>query len=213
MAATETAEVFAARSRANSCAAGSTSSAGSAREKSPISAPSVPEKIRPDSSSSIARDTPTSRGSIQLAPASGTRPRLVNTKPYLASAAANRMSQLTGKVMPMPTAEPFIAAITGVRIWAGASRLAAPPPASAPSAPSAPSGRANVAPPPPRSAPAEKYLPAPVTTMARTPSSASNRANASFSSRVMPAEKELRRSGRFSQIVATLPDTSVRRVW
>ena len=210
MAATETAEVFAARSRANSCAAGSTSSAGSAREKSPISAPSVPEKIRPDSSSSIARDTPTSRGSIQLAPASGTRPRLVNTKPYLASAAANRMSQLTGKVMPMPTAEPFIAAITGVRIWTGASRSAAPPPASAPSAPS---GRANVAPPPPRSAPAEKYLPAPVTTMARTPSSASNRANASCSSRVMSAEKELRRSGRFSQIVATLPDTSVRRVW
>ena len=77
----------------------------------------------------------------------------------------------------------------------------------------APAGRANVPPPRPRSAPAEKYLPAPVTTMARTPSSASNRPKASYSSLVISPEKELRRSGWFSQIVATCSDTSVSRVW
>jgi hypothetical protein len=121
------------------------------------------------------------------------------------------MSQLTGRVIPMPTAEPFIAAMTGVRIRRGCAAGSA---AGCPcSAESAPADRLKVAPPRrPRSAPAEKYLPAPVTTTARTPSSASNAANASCSSRVMSGEKELRRSGRFSQIVATLSDTSVRMV-
>ena len=50
---------------------------------------------------------------------SGTMPRRVKTKPYLASAAPNRTSHWVGRVTPMPTAEPFIAAMTGVRIWNG----------------------------------------------------------------------------------------------
>ncbi len=133
----------------------------------------------------------------------------MNTKPYLASAAANLMSQPSGRVIPRPTAEPFSAAMTGVRIRLGSSALGRRRLSGA----SAPDRPANVPAPPPRSAPAEKYLPAPVTTIARTPSSASNRANASFSSRFISPEKALRRSGRFSQIVATLPDTSVSRVW
>jgi hypothetical protein len=119
------------------------------------------------------------------------------------------MSQLIGRVIPMPTAEPFSAAMTGVRIRRGSARSAC-----CCSAVSAPADRLKVPPPRrPRSAPAEKYLPAPVTTMARTPSSASNSPNASCSSRAMSGEKELRCSGRFSQIVATLSDTSVRMVW
>ena len=110
----------------------------------------------------------------------------------------------------MPTAEPFIAAMTGVRIRRGSARSAR----CRCSAVSALADRLKVPPPRlPRSAPAEKYSPAPVTTMARTPSSASNSPNASCSSRVMSGEKALRRSGRFSQIVATLSDTSVRMVW
>jgi hypothetical protein len=59
---------------------------------------------------------------------------------------------------------------------------------------------------------AEKYRPVPVTTMDRTPSSASPCANAAYNSRVISAEKEFRRSGRLSQIVATLSDTSLRIV-
>src|SRR5271167_3848047 len=48
--------------------------------------------------------------------------------------------------------------------------------------------------------------------MARTSSSASNSANASCSSAVICGEKAFRRSGRLSQIVATLSATSMRRV-
>ncbi len=50
-----------------------------------------------------------------MAPNSATMPRRGNTKLYLASAAAILMSQAMGMVSPMPAAEPFMAAISGVR--------------------------------------------------------------------------------------------------
>src|SRR5579875_1464604 len=194
-------------SLANSWAAGSTSAAGRARETRPISAASAPLKMRPLSSSSMARETPISRGSSQVEEASGTIPRRVKTNPYLASAAANLTSHPIGRVSPMPTADPFIAAMTGVRIRAGSMRTGSAAVCSASA------GRLKVSPPRSRSAPAEKYRPAPVTTIARTWSSDSYSANASCSSRVITGENALRRSGRLSQIVATRPETSVSRVW
>ena len=88
MAATDTGAALAAMSRARSWAAPSTSAAGSARDTTPISAASVPLKIRPDSSTSMARETPASRGTIHVEPASGMMPRRLNTNPYLPSSAA-----------------------------------------------------------------------------------------------------------------------------
>jgi hypothetical protein len=105
----------------------------------------------------------------------------------------------------LPTAEPFIAAMTGVRIADGLTWTTV--------SPSERAGWLKVSPPRARSAPAEKYRPEPVTTMARTPSSASNCPNASDSARVMSAEKALWRSGRSSQMAATPPEISVSRAW
>ncbi len=55
------------------------------------------------------------RGRNQLEQASGTIPRRTNTKPNRASADASRMSIGSSIVAPTPTAEPFTAAITGLR--------------------------------------------------------------------------------------------------
>ena len=109
----------------------------------------------------------------------------------------------------MPTAEPFSAPMIGVRIFHGTTRRAS---SSARRLYSV-SSWSNVDPPRSRSAPAEKYRPEPVTTIARTSSSASNAPNAAYSSSVIVWLNALRRSGRFSQIVATPWDTSVSRVW
>src|SRR5215469_2210384 len=212
VAATDMAEVFAAMSRAMSSAAGSTSSAGSARDISPISAASAPLISRPVSMTSSAWDAPISRGTSQVEPASATMPRRGKTNPYLPSAAAILISQDIGIVMPMPTAEPFIAAITGVRICHagtdGRSRLAA---SRSPPSPRCP---LKVLAPPLRSAPAEKYFPAPVTTIARTASSASNASSAACSSWSISRENAFRCSGRLSQIVATPSSTFVKiAVW
>ena len=51
-------------------------------------------------------------------------PRRVNTKPYFADSLTIRMSHCSGKVRPRPTAEPFIAAMIGVRIFQGRGRSA-----------------------------------------------------------------------------------------
>src|SRR5262244_1014493 len=58
---------------------------------------------------------PTMRGKNQLEAASGTMPRCENTKPNRAASLAMRISIASCMVTPMPTAEPFTAAMTGFR--------------------------------------------------------------------------------------------------
>src|SRR5262249_24499375 len=68
--------------------------------------------------------------------------------------------------------------------------------------------RSKLAPPRARSAPAQNARPAPVTTIARTASSASHAANASASSRPIVGVYAFSRSGRLSVITATPSRTS-----
>ncbi len=55
------------------------------------------------------------RGRNQALPASGTRPRRANTKPYFDSVEPRRTSIGSVSVRPTPTAAPLIAAIDGLR--------------------------------------------------------------------------------------------------
>src|SRR3954471_4699552 len=72
--------------------------------------------------------------------------------------------------------------------------------------------RSNVEPPAARSAPAQNPLPAPVTTTARTESSASVRSKTAGNSRFIVRSKAFSRSGRLSRIVATPSSTEYRIV-
>lgn len=60
---------------------------------------------------------PISLGKKYELAASMIRPRLAKTKPILASAYAIRMAMGRVIVMPTPTADPLIAAMTGLRHW------------------------------------------------------------------------------------------------
>ena len=59
---------------------------------------------------------PTSLGRNQLDAASGLMPRRLKTKPKRAVVEAMRMSMGSCMVAPMPTAAPFTAQITGLRL-------------------------------------------------------------------------------------------------
>ena len=117
---------------------------------------------------------PTTRGRNQLEAASGTMPRLANTNPTFASLDSTRMSMGSVMVTPMPTAEPFMAAITGL-VHSKIRSVRRPPPSRGTERTSRPlvAAASNVAPPRPRSAPAQNPRPRPVTITARTSSSAS----------------------------------------
>ena len=169
--------------------------------------------MRPVSSSSAARDMPTRRGSVHVLSASGTTPRRTKTKPIRALSAAIRMSHCIGSVAPTPTAAPLMAAMIGFRTsHAATARRGFRHGSSAGAARSysVSAARSKDAPPRARSAPAQNPLPAPVTTMARTASSASQRAKASCSSRPMVGVYAFSRSGRFRVITATPSATSSR---
>ena len=114
--ATDAGAVFAAMSRAISSAAGSTCACGNARLARPIAAASVPLIVLPDSNSSAARDSPTTRVSVTCDASSGNTPRRTNANAIFAFSATMRTSASIGYVMPTPTAWPFNAAITGLLI-------------------------------------------------------------------------------------------------
>ena len=138
---------------------------------------------------------------------------------------AMRTSIGSSMVTPMPTAGPFTAAITGLRQLKMRSVMR-PPPSRAESCersglPSGPFGtggrsrrasRSNVPPPVERSAPAQNALPAPVTMIARTASSASAASNASIRSRIICVFSALSLSGRLIVMVKMLSARSVRMV-
>ncbi len=162
---------------------------------------------------------PTRRGRNQLDAASGTIPRRAKTKPILAVSAARRMSMARVMVMPMPTAGPLMAAITGLVHWK--MRRVRRPPSSRCAATSrgglaSPDGEAaaawaassKVLAPIDRSAPAQKARPRPVTMTARTSSSASARSNASSSSRNICGVNAFILSGRSRVMVRIGPSTS-----
>ena len=116
-----------------------------------------------------------------------------------------------GRVMvtPMPTAEPFMAAMTG--LVHSKMRSVTRPPASRGTVSSLRPdclSASKVSPPLPRSAPAQKARPRPVTMTARTSSSPSTRSKASTSSRIMVVVNAFIRSGRSRVIVATRSSTS-----
>ena len=63
-----------------------------------------------------ARARPTSRGSSQVPPQSGTRPIFAKAWMKLAERAATTRSQPSAKLAPAPAATPLTAAITGTGI-------------------------------------------------------------------------------------------------
>ena len=63
-----------------------------------------------------ARARPTSRGSSQVPPQSGTRPILLKAWMKLALRAATTRSQHSARLAPAPAATPLTAAITGTGI-------------------------------------------------------------------------------------------------
>ena len=169
------------------------------------------------------------RGRNQLEQASGTMPMLPNTKPNRALSDAMRMSIASGNVAPTPTAAPLMAAITGF-VQSKIASTTRPPVSRTPRTISGSSRRWSrscmvgcsdssrpntlpAVPDSPSSMPAQNARPAPVTTMARTASSALARSKASISSSAISTVKALSRSGRFRRSVRMPSCTLVSMVW
>ena len=124
------------------------------------------------------------------------------------------MSMASCMVTPTPTAAPFTAAITGLRL-SKMRRVRRPPPSrwTPPTRAATRAGSlrvelSKVEPPAERSAPAQKPRPAPVTITARTASSASVRSNAAIMSTIIWVVKAFSRSGRLRVMVAMPSSTS-----
>ena len=102
----------------------------------PQAAASAPLTGRPRSSSSLARATPTSRGSSQVAPLSGVKPRLTKGSQNRLSSAATVKSEARAIWHPSPAAQPCTAHTTGSCIsksrammrcaWSGVRRCTLP---------------------------------------------------------------------------------------
>ena len=194
-------------SPASSRATASSSPPGWTLRTSPPSSASWAGNTRPVVTHSIAWLMPTIRGRNQLEPASGTIPRRANTNPMRASSAARRMSIGSVIVIPTPTAGPLMAAITGL-VESKIRSVTWPPLSRATSSALWRSRQSKVSPPPARSAPTQQARPAPVTTIARTSSSASARSKASISSPAIVGVQALSRSGRSSVMVRMASATS-----
>ena len=129
---------------------------------------------RPSSSSSRARTSPTRRGSSQVAPLSGVKPRSVNGSQNRASSAAIVKSAASASWNPMPAAHPRTSHTTGTctsqqqRDRAGAPASAAGAGCCRRAACAPIAGRALRA---TMSAPPQKWSPAPSSTITRTRSS------------------------------------------
>ena len=94
-------------------AVASSSASGTARWMSPQSAASAPESLRPSSSSSLARATPTRRGSSQVAPLSALKPRSRNGSQKRPYSVAIVKSAASASWKPSPAAQPRTAQTTG----------------------------------------------------------------------------------------------------
>ncbi len=115
----------------------------------------------PETIISSARSTPATRGSRWVPPAPGRMPSFTSGRPSLASGAATRWVQVRASSSPPPKATPWIAATTG---FLQPSRIS-----STSCSDGDMGGLVNSV----MSAPPEKPRPAPISTMALTPGSAS----------------------------------------
>ena len=97
-----------------------TSAAGTTSVTSPSRRASSAGTVRGCISSSLARATPTMRGSVQDEPESADRPTPANAVLKPASSAITRKSQANAKAIPAPAATPLTAATTGLGIVARA---------------------------------------------------------------------------------------------
>src|SRR5262245_38176905 len=118
------------------------------------------------------------------------------------------MSQKSASVAPMPMASPLTAAIIG---WRTERMLRAVATASI-SKPGCPSGYDSFSFITEKSAPTVKYLPAPVSTITSTSSSAATFWYRNGSSECITVSSAFRRSGRFSVTTSTPSSSSVRMV-
>ena len=160
--ATDTGALLAAISSAICRAAGSNSSGACTLRTSPPVSASPASKMRPENVHSSAWLMPTTRGRNQLEAASGTIPRLANTKPNRAAVLASLMSIGNVIVTPTPTAAPLIAPMTGLVRLEDPQRQHAPAVARHAAARSASVlPTVNVSPPADRSAPAQNARPSP----------------------------------------------------
>ena len=185
----------------------STSALSSARGTTALTRPkrraSAAEIRRPVSSMPMAWREEIWRCRSTMPPSSGRRPTRASGRPNVASSAAMMRSHPKAISRPPPSAWPLTRAMTGT---SSVVRSAMPP---------KPPGRGAaqysrpLAPPPFISAPAEKARsPAPVSTTARMPPSASMRVQTALSSRSAPASMALSTSGRSMVTRATWPATA-----
>ena len=205
--AADTGAALSAISRANAYAAGSSSSGGWTDRTRPAASAAGASTRRPVSIHSLAVPIPTTRGRNQLLHPSGMIPRRVNTNPKRASVDARRTSIGSVMVAPMPTDAPFTAAMIGF-FDAWMRNASIPPPSRGTAPPGFGAAGSNASAPPEMSAPAQNARPSPVTTTARTASSASTRSSTLTNSRIVAARNALRRSGRENVIVPMWSTTS-----
>mmetsp|Transcript_14833 Transcript_14833/g.42524 ORF Transcript_14833/g.42524 Transcript_14833/m.42524 type:complete len:226 (+) Transcript_14833:443-1120(+) len=140
--------------------------------------------------SSMALDLPTARISLCVPPTPGMVPSLISGWPNFASSEAMMMSQDIASSQPPPRAKPLTAAMTGLRI-------AETPDQCASMLPRLVSAKQVLVFISLMSAPAAKALPVPVTTAARTLSSASTSWSFCTSSRISPSESAFKALGLF----------------
>jgi len=189
--------------RASALARSIRPSAGTTSSTRPRRSASSTATSRAESISSLARCTPTTRGSVYIAAKSGTRPTRMNDRQKRAVGVATTKSAISARLKPAPKAGPSTAAISGLssstscRIQGCTSRMRSRQVSTV----AVPLARASAM--PRMSPPAQNAPPAPVRITARIDLSAAiagtTRANSSFIS----ALSALRASGRFIVSVAT----------
>ena len=102
-------------SAATSRAAARTSPSGTTRFTRPMRSASAASRIRPVRTISLARPSPTMRGSLWVPPAPGRIPSPVSGWPSRADSPATRRSQARASSHPPPRAQPVTAATVGTR--------------------------------------------------------------------------------------------------
>ena len=187
---------------ASSWACVSASPAGVVRSARPISTASCASTQRAVSNNSAARCQPIRSAKRTLLAASGGTPSSLNGTRMRAVSSIKTRSQKGSKVMPMPTATPLTAAISGLEKTSNASSKTVKPPAfdvvGDPLATPEASSIISL-----RSWPELKAAPAPVSTTTRTSSFVSAFSSALARSSYCSRVKAFLRSGRFIVMTAT----------
>ena len=191
----------AAISRASASAASRACPAGTTRLASPMRSASAAPTGLPVRIRSSARLMPISRASLIVPPSTSGTPHRRQKTPKVAVSSITRRSHQSASSMPPATAYPDTAAIVGLESSMRVGPMG-PSPVGLTRLPSLPSAL--------RSAPAQKVPPAPQSTAARVPPSASIARKASARARAVGPSTAFRLSGRSMMTVATAPCCSTR---